>query len=344
MKRTFSLLLLLVCMVSCQDNQKESFLDSFSNHYNCSPKVLNEYPVDSLGKPEYIYSWRNYIIVSDLIDNYLLSAYDLDSNQFYRFIEKGGGPNELIDIQQLGAMDENRFFVKSTSGSKLHLYGTNRNKDIASTAIKEILSDFVSVTVDGSMIIGSSKGESRFTISDLDNNEYKKEFGENIGSFSQDMASNILQGLCVGSPETKKIAWFSFYGEAAEFYDYSDTTKVHCLKQHTGALPLVNERYVFDKDSKIGITSLTKSDRYIFALYNGSTLEEIMMSKDLGLLSNKILVYNWEGDPIGVLNLDKKVRSISYNIGSDTLYLIGYEEDSYGYNVCYIDNINIILN
>jgi len=343
MKYTFPFLLLL-SMMACHKAQKEpSILDSFTNYYSCSPKELIEYPIDSLGKPEYIYSWKNYIIIADHIDDYLLSAYDLQSNQFYRFLNKGVGPEELIDIQQIGDVDGNEFFIKSTFGNKLHLYNTNESQYISPTVIKDVSPEFVSLTVDNNMIIGSYRGDSRFVISELNNKEYKKGFGEDIASFSQEMASNILMGLSVGSSGSKRIAWFSFYGEVAEFYDYSDTTNIHCLKKYMGVMPLVNEQYVFNKDSKLGVTSLAKSDNYIFALYNGKTLEEVTISKDLGLLSNRRLVYNWEGDPIGILNLDKKVRSISYNIESDILYAVGFDENSYEYNICYIDNINMLL-
>lgn len=345
MKYIFLFSLLSVCTISCHKSKKSSFLGAFTNYYNGSPKELSKYPIDSLGKPEYIYAWKNHIIIADPIDDYLLSSYDLQSNQFYRFLSRGSGPEELIDIQQMGAVDDHRFFIKSTFGNNLHLYSVNENKNILTNMVKNILPEFVSITIDNNMLIGSYKGTSRFAISELDNIEFKKEFGEDVESFSQEMASNTLQGLSVGSPNQKKIAWFSFYGEVAEFYDYSDTTNIHCFKKYVGDLPIVNEQYVFNEGSKLGITSLTKSDKYVFALYSGKTLEEIMASnKDLGLLSNRILVYNWDGDSIGVLNLDKKVRSISYNIESDVLYMVGYDENSYEYNISYIDDINLVLN
>lgn len=345
MKYIFLFSLLTVCTISCHKSKESSFLDTFTNHYSVSPKELSKYPIDSLGKPEYIYAWKNHIIIADPIDDYLLSSYDLQSNQFYRFLSRGSGPEELIDIQQMGEVDDDRFFIKSTFGNNLHLYSVNENNNTLATVVKNILPEFVSITVDNNMLIGLYKGTSRFAISDLDKIELKKVFGEDVESFSQEMASNTLQGLSVGSPNSKKIAWFSFYGEVAEFYDYSDTTNIYCSKRYIGDLPIVNEQYVFSKDSKLGITSLTKSDKYIFALYNGKTLEEIMVSnKDLGLLSNRILVYNWDGDTIGVLNLDKKVRSISYNVESDVLYMIEYDENNYEYNIGYIDNINLVLN
>lgn len=339
-----TIFLLLLTIASCKRATKDTtFLGEFSSQHACSLKELANYPVDSLGKPEYIFAKDNYIIISDVNEEYLLSSYDLSSNNFYRFLKKGNGPQELIDIQQIGLVDVNNIFIKSTFGNKLHLLGTVSSDHSYTPVIKDILPDFVSIAIDEGVIIGSGKGGHRFVISNLENREHRKEFGEAIGPFSQEMASNALQGLCVGMSGRKKIAWFSFYGEIAEFYDYSDTANVHCFKQHIGELPFVNEQYVFNKDSKLGITSLTKSDEYIFALYNGKTLEDAMNLKDLGLCSNKLLIYNWEGEPVKILNLDKKIRSISYNQQSHIMYMIGYDEDIHDYKVYYIDNINTII-
>ena len=120
MKKTLFPTLLFALLISCQTTErKDNSTDSSSKTSDISPTLLDKFPIDSLGKPEYLYAWENKLLITDPSEGQILSYYDIENNDFQRFIQIGSGPEELMDVQQIGKFDEKRLFVKSTFGNKL---------------------------------------------------------------------------------------------------------------------------------------------------------------------------------------------------------------------------------
>jgi hypothetical protein len=74
-----------------------------------------------------------------------------------------------------------------------------------------------------------------------------------------------------------------------------------------------------ESDNKYGCLSTSVSDEFIYILFSGKTMKENAM------YSKTVLVYDWEGNPIKVLELDQELNLISVSQNDD--YLVGYADD-----------------
>jgi hypothetical protein len=89
----------------------------------CELKTMTDYPADSIGHAQFIFSREDYIILSDPQLDYLQSSYNIATKSFTRFAPKGRGTNELLDVQQLGSYDnDSLFFVKSIFAKDIFIY------------------------------------------------------------------------------------------------------------------------------------------------------------------------------------------------------------------------------
>lgn len=86
---------------------------------------------------------------------------------------------------------------------------------------------------------------------------------------------------------------------------------------------------VMTSENKYGCLSTSVSDDFIYILFSGKT------KKENGNLSKTVLVYDWEGKPVKVLELDQDLELIS--VSQDDKTLIGYVDDGqanlYKYNL-----------
>ncbi len=70
------------------------------------------------------------------------------------------------------------------------------------------------------------------------------------------------------------------------------------------------KKIVAGKDSKKGFPSIGVSSTNIFALYSGPLLNDSEENFDM---SDIVLVYDWDGNPVDQIKLDRKVVSIAVN-------------------------------
>ncbi|MDR2909960.1 MAG: TolB-like 6-bladed beta-propeller domain-containing protein [Bacteroidales bacterium] len=331
---------IFIVLVSCK-NDKVLLSSLFPDNEIYHLKELN-YPEDSILKPDFIYSFGDFILLSEPKSDYLLSSYNIKTKELNRFITKGNGPEELLDVQQIGSFkNDNTFFAKSTFTENMFVFESVDNK-IHKLSATPIPDNIVSLCTDGDLLIYSKYGDYRYSVYN-NSNKSKIEFGDSIvyNNFSQNMISRTLQGLCTNSTEKKTIAWFSIYGDAYEIYDYSDLSDIKNTKQVLSWLPSVTaqrEIPVMNTDTKLGVPSVTSSDKYIYALYSENTLMDAATLQDDVFFCKKILVFDWEGNPVKILQIDKELRSISFNKQQKIIYGIGKDENA-NLRIYYLDNI-----
>ncbi|MDR0510965.1 MAG: TolB-like 6-bladed beta-propeller domain-containing protein [Rikenellaceae bacterium] len=180
-----------------------------------------------------------------------------------------------------------------------------------------ILSYHISLFFDDDKMICSRYKEERFTVYDMAN-ESSLAFGDSIATDNcpPEHAFGIIQGLCFGNPKQKRYVWASMWGEIVEIYDYETTGKIKTVANIKGRMPVLNNssaQPTLSVNTKIGVVSITGSDKYVYMLYNDNTLMNSFVKKKDVLLCNKILVYDWDGIPQKILTFKPKISSISYN-------------------------------
>jgi hypothetical protein len=340
MNKIFTVICIGLFVVSCQKTST-SFVDYFSQIQDCNLTEMMEYPADSIGHADFIFSHEDFILLSEPKLDYLLSSYNIKTKEFNRFLTKGNGPYDLLDVQQINLYkDDSLFFVKSTFGENLYVYKFDSpysSDDLKKIPIKK---NTISIFFDENNIVSSQYGKKRFAIYDTQN-EFLSEFGDSISidNCSQELVSHIIQGLCLGNAKSRRYVWASVYGDIFEIYDYKNINQIKTIASVKSVMPIVTisqDQPVFSADTKLGIVSLTATDNYIYMLYNENIIKDIESQNDDILLCNKILIFDWDGNPHKMLKLNKKIRSISYNRKYNRIYCIGYSDNSDG-KIFFID-------
>ncbi|MEX0662058.1 MAG: BF3164 family lipoprotein [Balneolaceae bacterium] len=80
---------------------------------------------------------------------------------------------------------------------------------------------------------------------------------------------------------------------------------------------------MFDADNKMGYWDNDVTEEYIYALYSGRERTDPNQST-----GNKVLVFDWEGNPIEQLNLDVEVSGITVDQNNETLYAIANDDNN----------------
>jgi hypothetical protein len=107
MKKTLIVLFMSAAAMSCQEEKKD-LTDYFSQEQEYSVKVMDTYPADSIGFPEYILSIGDYVILAEPMFDKIISLYDMTTHKFVRFLMKGQGPDELRDVQLIGMYNDSK--------------------------------------------------------------------------------------------------------------------------------------------------------------------------------------------------------------------------------------------
>jgi hypothetical protein len=170
MKKIIILLGICLIIVSCQES-KTLLIDYFDTIQEYELKEIVKYPCDSIGHSNIIFSHEDYIILSEPKLDYLLSIYNMETQSFTRFLPKGKGPGELLDVQQIKLYkdkNDSLFCVKSTFSKDVFVYTFNSDSCLFRDEVpnKSILSFFY----DSNKLICSQSGQSkRCSLYDMEN-------------------------------------------------------------------------------------------------------------------------------------------------------------------------------
>lgn len=341
-------LLFFIFILSCKSHDVY-LTDAFIDIQNIDLEKFDEYPNDSIGSPSYILCTKDYIILVEPKLEYLLSAYHTKKHTFSRFLSKGRGPDEMIDIQQINSciQSDNDFCVMHTFGNMSFIFSPTDStyQIVKKISLPENSSTFA---LDNNLIIGVlCKSEKHFYLKGPDSTlTYFGDFPQ-ISNLSPQLISELTDGHCINSPKNKRFVWFSIYGDAFEIYDYSNIKNPVLVHQQIAMLPTFSiqnirdeDHVAFSQETKVGVVSLASSNKYIFALYNQNTFKDIPKLKDDIFFSQQILIYDWEGQAIKILNLNEKVKAISFDETTNSLY--GIACDEYGPKILYKNLTNIL--
>lgn len=323
-----SLFLLLIIMCSCE-NKPQIFLDLFSNSISKKVVIQESIPTDSLSMPEAILSTGDYLVFLEPSSPQLLTFYDCEKKIFSHGLNKGQGGNEAISVQTIGvAKNMREVYASDLATQSIFLLSPNDSiKKVRKDSIN-IEARFCEVAYDDELAFFLLVGdEKRFM---MKANGQSNKVGENIiiPNISPEIVSQTLQGPCTISSKNKRIAWFSVYGDVMEIYDYSDLNNVALVKSHICSLPVFNSSDgALNFQTKLSVSSVTSDDNYIYALYNERSLEQAAQNRAQAFFSKKILLFDWNGNPRFIVELDRPVKSITYDKRRNMILCLGLNDD-----------------
>jgi hypothetical protein len=131
----------------------------------------------------------------------------------------------------------------------------------------------------------------------------------------------IFKSFLIKHPTEDKIAVFYNKTDRAEFYSNDSLKKVTKGPDNFDPRMLVlksKSKYSVEdfEQTKYAFISIAYSDNKIYSLYCGTNDESVS--------SNKVFVFDWQGNFLTQLILDRKVSKISIDIKKNTLYFYNH--------------------
>ena len=335
MKIRYIFFLFLCTCLSCTQDKK-SLSELFLEKESVVAEEVKPSLKDSLISPTAFYIQGKYWFFSEPKLDTLILVYDVESEDYQRILPKGQGPVEAISVENLGyGGDAGSIYAYDQRLRRV--FKVNLLGDLSKRLPLIVDSTHVegaSVAYDGNLSFYEQMGKvKRFKIRGLNG---EKEFGEalQVPGLPAETVSKLLQGPMALSPKYKRLVWMSYLGDAYEIYDYSSPDSVQIVCSVACGLPDARNDGAVTQHAHIGVRYVTVGNEYIYALYIGRTLREIIADgkQQESLRSNKVLVFDWEGNPVKELEIDRELYSIAYNEMDGCLYGIGMD-DEFAYTI-----------
>lgn len=133
------------------------------------------------------------------------------------------------------------------------------------------------------------------------------------------------QGDLVLKPDGSRVFFGARNFIAFDILGISENYEVSLVKRQEHTPPSFrnegdeqNLSVAFSEENIFGYKKTVASDRFIYALFSGNKKKRYDPS-------NVVLVYNWDGDPVKVIKLDREVELIT--VSEDDSYLTGSIDD-----------------
>lgn len=334
MKKVFYLLVL--CLFFSCSNSKENnhtLTGLFADRHHA---ISDEMPLDfdSIRNPYMILCINQCIVFADIFQPDFMTVFNEKSGKYIgNFLAKGNGPNEFVHLSSMQRVGEKLFLWDS---GKSNMAFIEMNKDslenykcrfIPIHQDSIFISAFQVFALDEDYFVSSGviKGH-RFAILDK-KGEPIAYFGEYPESDSEKEKSDVelaLSNQCsyAYQPEKQILVVGNGMGENIQFYDLANKYSPRLIKEYNFSSPQYKMdgegSVIYQKENIIGFTDLLPHSDYCIGFFSGETL------KDPGKYgSNKLLFFDWEGNPVKMINLEDTYSNITINEEGNRVYLLG---------------------
>lgn len=335
MERIALIISLLVLTTACQKENKNNFVELFADRQKADvQKCPFDMADDVLWAPkEFVADGDNFIFVEEKLDT-LLCVYNAPTQSVRRILHRGQGPDEYVVLSSVVAASDGFYAMDFNSRKSNYFdYATlTPTKDSMYLSVADTLP--VSFASIGDSVRIYEVGGRDLLFYMFENKRFVSAFGDLSPYYADaESASEGVMGNFVNSEKNKRLAWASFTSDLMEIYDYSAPGSVRRVAAHRGEA-LQTEDGVIMGDAFMSVISLAASDDYIYALYSGKSLMDVIRETPnmemIQLAIRKcgyILVFDWDGNPVRCLTLDNDALYISYDHKTGKLYCLCFDND-----------------
>jgi hypothetical protein len=328
---------------------------------NCNPNksIISYFKEFDILKPESVLPLNDlyfkFARISELNDSTLIitarSISHTSGNSLIYFISKntgsiireigpsGRGPAELMGVFSTSILKNEIIFYDPISYKILKYNFIRDSSNYQSFKIKkEYIIDYLSV-IDSNkyILLGLFKGK-MFNYLNLETGEefvnidYPKLQNQQDADSKKTgfLSYSAFPGSLIKRPEHSSFAFYSSTSELIQIIEVIGNMIIG-KKQILYDLPVGN--IVFNQDafiwgynnkSKYCFIDGTASEKYLYLLYSGNYIRD-----KNSILSNCILVFDWNGNKIKKIDLDRKVFAISVDSKDQELYAFSLNENTF---------------
>ncbi len=342
--KKISFFLLFCFLFSCSNkNGTNTVMGLFPEmHSSIEKEVTMEF--DSIRNPYMIACVKGTLLLADIFQPTFMTAFDEETGKYMgNFLTKGNGPGEFIHLLSMQKVGE-KLFVWDSGSSNIGIIDIN--KDSIGSYTSELIplrqdSTFISAfqvfPLNENYFVSSGviKGN-RFAI--LDNQgKAISFFGEYPESDSGKEKSDVelaLSNQCSYAYQSEKhiLAVANGMGENIQFYNLSDIRSPQLIKEYNYSSPRYNVdedgSVAFQKENIIGFTELLSSSKYCIGFFLGEALKD-----PRGYGSNKLLFFDWDGNPVKATLLSNTYSNITINEEENKVYLLGKDSKTADFKI-----------
>ena len=359
--RKIFIILLLSFLCAC-NKKNASIIDSFKITQPITHKVFDlQNGSKDLLDPNSIAVSGNNITVWNLRAQSLFTTINIETKRVIKhWGTKGQGPNEFLGlIDMYNNYSESGLNIWDGFLGKLYFFPHNilesdsisfQTIPIGITNLSDEIRNYYSYSVmqiDSSLFfIQGGNNNKRFTLIDRKSNEIK-EIGdyppEDINTQLPVVMRNIAyNGRIRYNSSLKKLVYMAFDSEMFEIYDVNGANVKLAMGNYT-TVP----KYTRNGSSTVLVESVangkgrnrmvTVSAENIFILYQDYKKAGMLKQTDYSLVSNMVLVYDWNGKPVKIYELDCFVSDFDYDKTRNRLWATHYNEDTFDPEIIYFE-------
>lgn len=317
----------ILLLVSCVENNKDFIGSAKTYHLVVSDTLGVE--CDDLGNPCFILPYKDFVLLADNSGRHLLTLYHCGGQGITNLLEKGKAENEALIITSIHKVGKDTLYVYDDF-SKKKIYFSIDSNQCQLARISNVDNFYSSIETENFVICSSDSINNRFSVKDKRNDVYYS-FGDySLYKNAQTSGVGLSDGLLAVCEQQNRFAWFSRAGASLCISSF-DGAKGEIIYQKIYQEPefeVINNEdeniSLFSTKTTIGFTSITTSQDYIFALFNGLPYSEVVKNPERdNLLCNNLCVFDWNGNLLGNIKLNINVKDIYYDEEIGKMNLIG---------------------
>ena len=290
------------------------------------------------------------LIYRDKTDKYLLSAINLsDLKEKFRFLKKGNGPKELLNVFTFLKFKHRYLQVYSLQEGKLMLYSINdilenRFEPVFSFMKKDIPFEgstsnniFHLCLVKDNLLMGTGIfDEGKYLFVEIDDNSkvdsifYLSDYSFDPKKVDNRTKAMVYQPQIFLSPNNKYVLSIMGHGNRIEIIDIKNSPTIVNNFNIDNYFYTVLRNGLAGSDAKLTVKGLTVggfvTNDYIVFPYSGRTREKYGNDYQFG---NEIRVYNWDGILNKSFKVNRDIQFLSYNQKLNNLYAFTINPETY---------------
>lgn len=331
-KHLLSAIIIGIVVTGCQEQDNYTIIKEFPQTKGLSCYEIQTPPV--LLSPVGLLLTDSAVITLDLRADTLFRVFKMPQYEYIGgLIRRGQGPGEETFVDPyMQRFSDNKFMYRSQESVKFMNYNTQsrRIEQTEEVRLPDDLFDYYHIFPLADSLIGVKvdKGSRKEFISFNYKNNMISDFGEDFPHFGKDIKiTDDDKPRLFAKANTIKpdgTAFACVYDKFPIMRIYSNTGKLQKEVRLDNGQPFPTaltkkEAAASEVENMVQDYRMIKStDRYIFALYIGKKSKEL--SPGLNDFSNIIHVWDWDGNPIAELKLDKSI--FTFDVCKDNAFLI----------------------
>ncbi|MBG7631548.1 MAG: hypothetical protein IZT56_14115 [Bacteroidetes bacterium] len=341
-----NILIIFICfqiIMSCKENSVEVTLNNNAIMFNEFPREdtitfenLGDYKT---GVPKKIFFMDSTLILFNIPkkSKHLFNNYSLKKGEFSKgYVSKGKGPGETIGASCAGVIDDKLWFYDISLNKVLI---TDKKKAIKNNSFypfKEykLKNHYSRIDLMDSLNfygIGNFESTSQSIIEKTnlisnEKDEYYGEFRDDLNDIEHGTIKGVYNSSINIKPSGKSIVLGYRHTDLIEIYNLDSGKCIAVQGPEKYGVNFVAKKKTMsymgkNEKTRKSFVSGTVTDNYIYLIYSGASAKNTSEENRFDWQYGKfIYVYDWEGNPVKKIILDRHIYAIGISDDDKTLY------------------------